>query len=520
MAEPQSNIKNRIIGISLIALMSFGFYLLYAYAHYANDDYAYLYPFYDYKINGEDLSLGSVLFWITEQVNNNFRLANIMAIFFLLLPRCIVDVLSVIITMLLLWYAMKLLNIKNLMSLSMAMLLVSFVFILPWYDQILYITFRLNYVWSSAFALLFLYLFFDNEHKSIYRKITLIVITIIVSLMHEGIGVPILISLLVQMLVSKDKFCYYKIVLIIILILGIVCLLFTPGMSARISYSLKLRSLFSYIMYLLVYNMPSFVFILVLIVAILKGYFRKIIATKIPFYATATIVGCCIFMVSPVIRASWFPTLFSIMGLIVLFRDIFSVKIKKQKYVSFMLYIITILHIVISCYYVRLIYCQWDLIANKYEDGIGVNFFTPITLEKDIPIVAMGKSYGFRHQQWGNGIMTLMSDFYRIKRGVYAIPEILMFIKKSDLEKVNGNNPFYRVGHFILLPKEHENAIENEYIFNINPIKLMPINISTIPQIEYIEFETNSGIQYYLVAANYQALPSIYDNVESINEIK
>ena len=92
MAELQSNIKNRIIGISLIALMSFGFYLLYAYAHYANDDYAYLYPFYDYKINGEDLSLGSVLFWITEQVNNNFRLANIMAIFFLLLPRCIVDV--------------------------------------------------------------------------------------------------------------------------------------------------------------------------------------------------------------------------------------------------------------------------------------------------------------------------------------------------------------------------------------------------------------------------------------------
>lgn len=70
------------------------------------------------------------------------------------------------------------------------------------------------------------------------------------------------------------------------------------------------------------------------------------------------------------------------------------------------------------------------------------------------------------------------------------------------------------------MPKEHENAIENEYIFNINPIKLIPINISTIPQIEYIEFETNSGIQYYLVAANYQALPSIYDNVESINEIK
>ena len=443
-----SNIKskeiNRIFVVLISIILCVVCYLLYANAHYVNDDHYFLYPFFDYKYNGAELKLRDVLLWMYEQINLNFRFANHLTIILLLMPHWIADLLSVMMTIVMIVSIKRLLNIKNAISISMAVMVSMIVLILPWYDQIFNVTFRLNYVWASALVLLFLSYFLNiKEDVSRLKKICIILLALIASMMHEGASVPICLGIIVQLILQRTQLPLWKKVAYVVFVLGAVLLVATPGLNSRILSSLEWRSVKSYILYMCGYNLPSLIFICLSIFALFRGYYRKMVESNIPIYLVAAIIGCGIFMVSPVIRASWFPTLYSIIGVIKLVREVFDFRIVKCKITLISLvYIIVLGHLLVSCYYSRIIYKEWENIATKYEDGVKENFYTPITLEKDIPMIAMGKAYGFRHQCWGNNIMSQMAGFYNVDRTILAIPEDLKKIENNKLVKVNGDNPF------------------------------------------------------------------------------
>ena len=62
------------------------------------------------------------------------------------------------------------------------------------------------------------------------------------------------------------------------------------------------------------------------------------------------------------------------------------------------MYSIVFCHLGASCYYSKIIYSEWETIVAKYEKGVDANYYSPITLEKYIPLITLGKAYGFRHQ--------------------------------------------------------------------------------------------------------------------------
>ncbi|MBQ7854566.1 MAG: hypothetical protein IJ352_06030 [Muribaculaceae bacterium] len=509
--------SNKYLGAIICTLLCVAFYGLYAYAHYVNDDYYYLFPFYDYKINGASLNFSEVLLWLGEQVNLNLRLSNQISILLLLLPHWVCDVLSVIIMGAMVVGLMKMLKIRKVLSLSMALLLSLLVLVLPWYDQILCINFRINYVWSSAIVILYLYLFISYcKDWRLYKKVLFWGISIIASMFHEGAITPLFFGLIAQYLLSKKSLTKMQILSLVIVAIGIIILLFTPGFSSRIDSSLHWRSIKSYLLYMCGYNLPSLIFILLVIYALIRGYYRKMLEHNIPIYFVAAIVGCGIFMISPVIRASWFPTLFSIIGFVVLLKDVFAVRVKYKNTLTIAMYSIIFCHLGASCYYSKIIYSEWEAIAAKYEKGVDANYYSPITLEKDIPLITLGKAYGFRHQCWGNNIMSHTAHFYKVDRKVLAVPADLESVDKSQLEKIGGDNPFYWYGHYILMPKEKEEC-EPMYTVKIQPLKGVDLNLFTRAKMMYIDFKTQSGEEFYLVAANYQALQPVFDNVVEIN---
>lgn len=264
------------------------------------------------------------------------------------------------------------------------------------------------------------------------------------------------------------------------------------------------------------YNFPSFIFILMVVYALIRGYYRKMLEHNIPVYFVAAIVGCGIFMINPVIRASWFFTLFSIIGFVVLLKNVFAVRVKYKNTITIALYSIVLCHLGASYYYSKIIYSEWAAIASKYAEGVDSNFYSPITIEKDIPLITLGKAYGFRHQCWGNNIMSHMVHFYGVDRSVLAVPACLEIVDKSQLMKIKGINPFYWYGHYILMPKGDEERV-SMYTIKIQPLKGVNLNLSTRAKMMYIDFRTHNGEEYYLVAANYQALQPIFDNIVEIN---
>lgn len=517
LKEGLKNIYNNRYTGAIICVLCVAFYGLYAYAHYVNDDYYFLQPFFNYKINGGALLISEVLSWMCEQITLNFRAANHISILLLLMPHWLADLLSVAMTMLMFISAMSLLKIKKVVSASASFIFALLIMILPWYDQIFNITFRVNYVWSSALALLFLNQFLNyNNSVTLYKKILLILLAFGASMMHEGASVPIGIGIIVQNILCRKSMSKGQSVMLIVFLLGVLFLVTTPGLSARITTSLYWRSVKSYILYMCGYNLPSLIFILLVIYALIRGYYKKMVEHNIPVYFVAAMVGCGIFMVSPVIRASWFPTLFSIIGFVVLLKDVFAIRVKYRYALTIGLYSIVLCHLGASCYYSKIIYSEWATIALKYEEGVDSNYYSPITLEKDIPIITLGKAYGFRHQCWGNNIMSLMAYYYKVDRKVLAVPACLEVVDKSRLEKVKGANPFYWYGHYILMPKGSDDC-ETMFTVKIQPLKGVDLNLSTRAKMMYIEFKTQSGDEYYLVAANYQALQPIFDNVVEIN---
>lgn len=80
---------------------------------------------------------------------------------------------------------------------------------------------------------------------------------------------------------------------------------------------------------------------------------------------------------------------------------------------------------------------------------------------------------------------------------------------------MNGDNPFYWYGHYIIKPKG--DASETMYTVRIKPILCLDVYLVTSAKMMYIDFTINQGDLYYLVAANYQALQPIFDNVIEIN---
>lgn len=512
-----ANSKIKWVEALIYVLLCAGFYGLYANAHYVNDDHYFLLPFYDYKINGGELAVIDVFRWMWEQINLNFRASNHITIIMLLMPHWIADVLSVLMIVLMFRSAMNLVGTKRIMSQSACVMILLLVMVLPWFDQMFNVAFRINYIWASAIVLLFLnqFLSYRTDFSTI-KKIGLILLAILASMMHEGSSVPLCIGIIAQYILSKKRMYRAQVVMLSIFIVGALFLVFTPGINARIESVLQWRSMKSYILYLCGYNMPTLIFMLIVIYALIKGYYQKMVEHNLPIYFVAAIVGCGIFMVSPVIRASWYPTLFSIIGVIILLKDVFVVNIRKTQILIYSVYIVVISHLFVSCYYSNIIYKEWSAIASKYEEAVDSNFYTPITLEKELPLITLGKAYGFRHQIWGNNIMSLMATFYKVDKDILAIPEDLRNIEKRDLVKIKGDNPFYWYGDYIIMP-QNENCV-TMYSVKIKPVELFNVNLYTRAKMMYIDFVTDSGDCYYLVAANYQALQPIFDNVEEINK--
>ena len=101
--------------------------------------------------------------------------------------------------------------------------------------------------------------------------------------------------------------------------------------------------------------------------------------------------------------------------------------------------------------------------------------------------------------------MSHTAHFYKVDRKVLAVPADLESVDKSQLEKIDGDNLFYWYGHYILMPKEKEEC-EPMYTVKIQPLKGVDLNLFTRAKMMYIDFKTQLGEEYYLVAANYQAL--------------
>lgn len=177
-----------------------------------SDDWYYLYaycnePGMNFLTPGKEMikTIGDV--WESASLHYmlfNSRLANMTMYLTDLWPQAVTDVLNgLMITTMLTLIIINAAGPRGLKSPPVVTTATTLIWlVLPWHDNLVSIDFQINYVWSSVFALTFLYLYRQRAgtpHSAIWWAAAIIV-SVAAGWMHEGISVPVAAGCLWQLI--------------------------------------------------------------------------------------------------------------------------------------------------------------------------------------------------------------------------------------------------------------------------------------------------------------------------------
>lgn len=117
-------------------------------------------------------------------------------------------------------------------SYATSLWVMSITFVFPWFDFMFGIIFSINYVWAAAILLLFLYWFKKTQNQaniSIYSQLCLFFISYILGWWHEGLSVPLIISLCAYFIIRKQIPNRTQLLMLSGLTLGIFMILCMPA---------------------------------------------------------------------------------------------------------------------------------------------------------------------------------------------------------------------------------------------------------------------------------------------------
>lgn len=217
----------------LISLFTVGLAILLTATPYGLDDFYYMNIIGITENGVERLTISDLykgLHW--RFYNDNIRLANIITIFAMMLPKWIICSVSAICYTLSVLIFAKLAGIKQEQWASMAAFLFLSIFIMPWWGLPLAFDYQTNYLWASAIFAVCIYLFLRGK-MNFWQAI---LGGILLGWWHEGFGLAALGGLGLSWLTFKQLRKPWQTVFLVILAIFFIGSLMVPGARGRISY--------------------------------------------------------------------------------------------------------------------------------------------------------------------------------------------------------------------------------------------------------------------------------------------
>lgn len=253
----------------------------------------------------------------------NGRMANLLAPFWLsVVPRWVLDIANGLVCGL--FYAMTLImSGVGRRGFATGKLIVTalLLFTFPWWDSFMLFDVMFNYVWSSAFVLVVLWLLLRG--RSCRFGWIVWPFAALAASMHEGMGVPVAIGIMVWTLLT-GSFRYLTRVqrgIVIFFIVGAMLAFLSPGIWGRFfSLGTDGHSKPNDPMWLLVLKSDFYVLILMAVIVIEALCDRKklieILRTPWTIFVVAAIVSACFSAVSGIVgRSGWFASLMALIAL-------------------------------------------------------------------------------------------------------------------------------------------------------------------------------------------------------------
>lgn len=291
---------------------------------YSGDDFSYLCHFR--YADGSEGHFGFPYdfpkFIISHWLDQNGRVANYLAALLLYaLPERVVMILNGLVQALMLWLVMAMAGCRSRRcGVAGSMLLLGALCLgLPWWDSMQVFDCSVNYVWSTAVELLFLWLMRSVNRGLRLPAAVLVLAGFVAGAMHEASGLPLLAGISYLCVIRKRLPRGHVLKAVMAFAAGVIWCVASPGIIARAGETVAPDDT---PVILLLKSCP----ITLLLMAVLafgmlrSAESRKKVATFLTtpwsVFAVASVMSACICSVSGIVgRSGWFSQIFALIAL-------------------------------------------------------------------------------------------------------------------------------------------------------------------------------------------------------------
>lgn len=431
------------------------------------DDWGFLSIWNDYE--GENSSFFSTFIdhYNNVRTHQNGRLSNAFAPLpcFSQLSNLIFAVLTgaAVVCMILLSLKFAALQNNNNRFLRLSVCWILFIILLPWRDSIFAADYALNYIFASAFSLIFIYLIVSTEQKQwTIRSLLLIgIYALPAGAWHEGFSATTLSGLGLYVIFRRFKVSWQFYVVLFLYALAFLFCFLAPAMLTRLSNVISAeRDGYNLITYCELY-LPLIALCLSYIIFFLFKKGRSIIrrSFKNPYIVIGTgvvVSGFIIFSLpTQPLRSTLWPGVFCIINMMALFSGLI-VLIKKNKARKVMaictaslISLICIAQCVITLYWVNIFRNESDYILENIPDKDNTVVFYDLIPRWDVPRAALKIPPMLQwHQFFGYYCLWL----YKKYDFIAVVPTRLEYADLQKGENLMSNINARRVDDYILGP--------------------------------------------------------------------
>lgn len=293
-----SSVKNKVLTITTLLLIGITFWVLNYLTSEYNDDYSYKF------VCGNEKPIESIGDIIVSQYNHYFSMNGRSIIHFIVqffTGICGKGIFNIVNTIVFLCFICVLTCIYSKITHSNLLFIFSIIFLLyPIIrETILWMTGSINYMWTSTFVCIFLYMIEKHKEEKLCTKYILWGFPcFLIGWTHEGLTFPLAVSLFIYTMINYRTIYKQAIFpLIIGFIIGSLICSFAPGMANRASKSnyTEVFTLISRIIPTIIYCVKLKALNVLLLMIIVLSIKQKSVVWIKDFYIKNIIVGNALF---------------------------------------------------------------------------------------------------------------------------------------------------------------------------------------------------------------------------------
>ncbi|MCM1068066.1 MAG: DUF6056 family protein [Muribaculaceae bacterium] len=389
MAHKISEWKYTLILSLLFAIFSLMYYL----HPYLNDDLWFREPMADFLNTHslDDLMHGwkeSILMHIGC---DNGRIAQLLGSVLVILPKWLISTLLSACICICIYISAKLAGVWTENYLLFSVLVLCWVYVMPWPDFMFGIMYSANYIPSAVFLLLSFYLFIHQR----LTLVTAILLGLVTSCCHEAFGCALIGGICSVVILFRNYRTANNFALIASALAGIAYLYFLPGTGVRFNgqnifigfINFKTSAAYGILLY-------AYISLLILAL-IVKSWRNNLNAPYIVGITVISVLGWCLwrtFMSG--LRLTWCMNVVSLVGIIYLMKQApwnFSKKQPLNIILSTLLLLVSFAQLFISLPWFLKMHKEVNEVNKLIESTAGENVFFDLTTSDQVPAYTLGK---------------------------------------------------------------------------------------------------------------------------------